>query len=51
MGYTASAIDRIRDAEVSQDGGFDDQNPDDGGEDTPPNEEDNIGVIGGYDFG
>lgn len=45
MGYTESAIERIRDAEISQDEGF----VDDDGE--GQNEEDNTGAIGGYDFG
>lgn len=44
MGYTESAIERIRDAEISQDEGF----VDDDGE--GQNEEDNTGAIGGYDF-
>lgn len=41
MGYTESAIERIRDAEISQDEGF----VDDDGE--GQNEEDNTGAIGG----
>ena len=45
MGYTESAIERIRDAEISQDEDF----VDDDGE--GQNEEDNTGAIGGYDFG
>ena len=45
MGYTESAIERIRDAEISQDEGF----ADDDGE--GQNEENNTGAIGGYDFG
>ena len=45
MGYTESAIERIRDAEISQDEGF----ADDDGE--GQNEENNTGAIGRYDFG
>lgn len=45
MGYTESAIERIRNAEISQDEGF----VDDDGE--GQNEEDNTGAIGGHDFG
>ena len=45
MGYTESAIERIRDAEISQDEGFADDDRE------GQNEENNTGAIGRYDFG
>lgn len=48
MGYTASAIQRIRDAETAQDDGFDDPGAGDDAENSGDDEAE--GAFGGFDF-
>ena len=48
MGYTAAAIDRIRDADVSQSDGYEDET---GDADDSDDANDNTKAPGGYDFG